>query len=169
MGGAVELIRSSRRLTTSHWSSRNAATDRHVRVSDVATVQDSVENLRNSAYARQQAVRAGHHLASTRRQYHRYGRSYPSRCYRKSQRRFPIRSMWLLRWIQTVTIRASVRDTEQRTLLILISVMLRRARRLLLSFCSAFDDDPKRRGAGHRWSAPLAPCICWATTSTTCR
>ncbi len=45
-----------------------------VRLSDVADVQDSVENLRNAGLSQRQAGGAGHPVPPARRQHHRYGR-----------------------------------------------------------------------------------------------
>ena len=137
-----------------------------VRLSDVAEVQDSVEDLRNLGLANGKPAvlvilyrQPGANIIET---------VDGVKAVLPAARRRRCRAMSTSCWRPTAAPRSAPRcPTPQRTLLIAVGlvilvvfVFLRDVRATLI---------PTRRGAGLDHRHVRAPCICWATASTICR
>ena len=94
-----------------------------VRLSDVAEVTDSVQNIRVAGYLERRARRSRHRLPPARREHHRHGRSHPARSSRSCRRRSRSGIDIDVVLDRTTTIRASVSDVE-RTLVISIGLVI---------------------------------------------
>ena len=136
-----------------------------IRLSDVANVQDSVEDLRAAGIANGKPCRAGDYFSPARREYHRY-RGPRAGGPSAAEGSIPAAIDLTVVLDQTTTIRASVHDVE-RTLVISIGLVIIVVF-IFLQKCPR-NVHSKRGGPGLANRHFRRDVFVSATVSTTCR